>query len=377
MPDTNVLMHLFRYGEKTRNQVLNTLSGLKPNVWIPYWVGFELQQGWRDVDHKNRQAYEELTAKMEAAGNSMKNIFNEYSRHQIIDVAQERKRIDHFVSEFSRRLQRLKAKHPGREVSRKVFDQITDLIGDSIGPKPSNEELVKIYADGERRYKDKIPPGYRDKTRKEGDDIYGDLVIWKQMIAHSRNEQRPIVFITDDLKDDWWLDFNGEKIGPRPELVEEFLAETNQNFYMYSVSSFLEKAAHHLRQDVDAQAIKEIEEDENKLKEIHERRRLAMQYQGALEDLAERRQNILRHLQGVEETRDQLAATRTDNISKYYKSLRGGDDDSRLISEWDERFDAVEHERRIFLKELAQLDDIERRTRRAFEEASEGLHRPE
>ena len=49
VPDTNILFHLFRYGEKTRAQVLDTLERLKPRVWIPYRVGLEFQRRWRDV----------------------------------------------------------------------------------------------------------------------------------------------------------------------------------------------------------------------------------------------------------------------------------------------------------------------------------------
>jgi hypothetical protein len=47
VPDTNILLHLFRYGEKTRGQVLDTLNQLRPRVWIPYRVPLTTIRGVR------------------------------------------------------------------------------------------------------------------------------------------------------------------------------------------------------------------------------------------------------------------------------------------------------------------------------------------
>src|SRR6202035_3366541 len=71
LPDANILLHLFRYGEKTRAQVLETLAQLKPRVWIPYRVGFEFQRNWRDVDQLNRDAYEKLSSEIKALGRKL------------------------------------------------------------------------------------------------------------------------------------------------------------------------------------------------------------------------------------------------------------------------------------------------------------------
>src|ERR1051326_2512026 len=85
VPDTNILLHLFRYGEKTRGQVINTLRRLQPRVWIPYRVGFEFQRRWRDVDQANRDAYDKLSRDIETQGRQLAGLFDVYKRHQIID----------------------------------------------------------------------------------------------------------------------------------------------------------------------------------------------------------------------------------------------------------------------------------------------------
>jgi PIN domain-containing protein len=63
------------------------------------------------------------------------------------------------------------------------------------------------------------------------------------MIAKAKAEKRPIIFISDDAKEDWWWIHKGRKLGPRPELVEEFMAESDQDFHIYEFSQFLRFAA--------------------------------------------------------------------------------------------------------------------------------------
>ncbi len=63
------------------------------------------------------------------------------------------------------------------------------------------------------------------------------------MIEKAKTDQKPIIFVTDDGKSDWWYIHHGRKIGPHPELVEEFLAATGQQFHIYELLQFLRYAA--------------------------------------------------------------------------------------------------------------------------------------
>jgi hypothetical protein len=67
--------------------------------------------------------------------------------------------------------------------------------------------------------------------------------------------------VTDDAKEDWWREIRGEKLGPRPELVDEFVAATGGGkwFYMYSTEQFLKYAQEYLNADVKPEVIKEAE----------------------------------------------------------------------------------------------------------------------
>ena len=262
VPDTNILLHLFRYGENTRGQVLDTLERLKPRVWIPFRVGHEFHRRWREVDQSNRDAYDQLSDQLASEGRTLSGLFEKYSRHQIIDVKQEQKNIEEFITEVCKRLRENKQKHPPRSEAESIFRRISDLIGDSVGTRPPTEEIDALVKEAERRYERLIPPGYKDAKTKDGIEKFGDFLIWTEIIAKAKQDKKPVVVITDDIKEDWWQEFRGEKLGPRPELVEEFSEKAGQRFYLYTLSQFLDYASKYLNRAVDTQAIEEIKTDE-------------------------------------------------------------------------------------------------------------------
>jgi hypothetical protein len=194
VPDTNILLHLFRYGEKTRAQVLDTFERLKPRIWVPYRAA---HRRWREVDQSNRDAYDQLSDQIKAQGRSLSSLFEKYTRHQIIDVKQEQNLIDDFITQFCNRLSESKARHPAREVAEAIFINISTLIGDAVGLRPTAEEQEALLREGERRYESLTPPGYKDAKSKEGTDKYGDFFIWSEILEKAKKDQKPIVAITD------------------------------------------------------------------------------------------------------------------------------------------------------------------------------------
>ena len=86
-------------------------------------------------------------------------------------------------------------------------------------------EKLKIIQEGELRYRNEIPPGYKD-IEKAGIEKYGDLFIWKDIIKTAYKERAHILFISNDTKEDWWKSEKNEPDDLREELQEEFL-ETN------------------------------------------------------------------------------------------------------------------------------------------------------
>jgi hypothetical protein len=140
-------------------------------------------------------------------------------------------------------------------------------------------------------------------------DPFGDAIIWFQILdyAKSQPQKKPIIFVTDDAKGDWWWIQSGKKWGARPELIAE-MREVGVEFHMYDSSSFMEEAAKHSKnpppeKDL-ADAVKEakdsaLPEREFPQMELHS----ASTFQGAYREihLSEEAKNTMQGLSELEQ----------------------------------------------------------------------------
>jgi hypothetical protein len=131
-----------------------------------------------------------------------------------------------------------------------------------VGEEYSFGELREIAKEGYERYDSEIPPGYKDKTAKQGIRKYGDLIIWKQIIDYANNNQKNIILINNDTKEDWW-DKTPKKPKPREELIKEFYDYTNNmEIWMYNLYDFIHKAKQLLGAKIAPEVLEEVKEIE-------------------------------------------------------------------------------------------------------------------
>lgn len=243
VPDANILLHLIRHSASVRAQLMAVFERKKDALWIPYQVGIEFQRRRLDVQQHAMDAYDKLTEELKGSVNQARNKLNQYRAHPVIDVERELAALEVFFSDFEKRMAAARAKHPNEELATS-FSRVSELFAGRVGAKPTEERLAAIRKEGEERYAKKIPPGFEDaKKGADAGDKFGDLIIWKEMIEKAKADKRPIIFITDDVKSDWWHIHQGKKLGPHPHLVEEFLAATGQQFHIYELLQFLRYSA--------------------------------------------------------------------------------------------------------------------------------------
>ncbi|MBN3129628.1 hypothetical protein H4F63_19690 [Pectobacterium brasiliense] len=147
------------------------------------------------------------------------------------------------------------------------------MLSGKIGNPFSQDELDAIYIEGEIRFSQKIPPGFRDASK--GSDLsdftylnlnykrkFGDLIIWKQLINESAKEEiENVIFVTDDKKNDWWYGVGDKIIGPQEKLQSEFYANTNvNNFKMYDTGDFLRDAIEYLGTTVNEKSLDDVKQ---------------------------------------------------------------------------------------------------------------------
>ena len=253
--DTNVLLNLYRYSAKTRNSLLAAFESFKERVWIPYQVAYEYMRKRCEVIYETVQRYDQFKKEIDIfTGKAIDTLRLTSSDEEVSELT--RYLIKWLDSNKDRNLLVLSAEKD------EILDKILTIFDGRVGNNIDAAELEKIKEEGKERYEKLIPPGYKDDKKKKGQEddnnAYGDLIIWKQIIKHAKENGTGVVYVTHDQKEDWWNIVKGKTIGPRVELRKEFIKETGQEFHMYSMNSFISTYNKMNEVPIDKSAVDEV-----------------------------------------------------------------------------------------------------------------------
>lgn len=106
----------------------------------------------------------------------------------------------------------------------------------------------------------KIPPGYKDNSKD--DQGVGDLLIWMTILNIGKQKNNDVIFVSGDLKGDWWHQSNNQSIYPRYELIDEFRRTTgDRTIHIIEFSNLLNTLG------VSDEIVQEVRNEELKLKD--------------------------------------------------------------------------------------------------------------
>jgi hypothetical protein len=239
---------------------MTILQQVADRLWVPHQAALEYQRNRLEVISKQRAAYHEIESLLTDTLSRLKTSLRSYTRHPLIDVQELLKSVEVVIDKQVSEIREVCKKHPDWLVQDPLQGELTTLLEGRVGPEYAAEQLVKIFRDGDERYRKSVPPGFQDAKSKPSDSKYGDLVLWMQLIDKGNSGKRAMVLITDDAKDDWWWKHEGKTIGPRPELVAEMKYRAGVEFYMYPSDRFMLYARQFLNSQVTKQTIEEVRE---------------------------------------------------------------------------------------------------------------------
>lgn len=230
--DTNIFLNLYRISPDYADFALECMNKLVDYTIIPNTVFIEFKKHNKKLYDKRQKSIEhsiEESLKMIAKQKqAIINSCNVLKKRNFPDVDNVISQLETVYSSIEELLHDYFDKHSVLSLINDSWEsdlpeEFMQILIDKtkVLKSPSLSELYAICEEGEERFKNKTPPGYKDDKSKKGLRKYCDLIWWKEILIWAKENRKNIILVTDDIKEDWWIKEN-EKLEFRDELVEEF-----------------------------------------------------------------------------------------------------------------------------------------------------------
>jgi len=241
--DSCVLLNLYKFKPELLDDFFKILEAINRRIWLPFQVGHEFYVNRQIIINEQINAYRKIKEELnDLLSILIKALKDKNKKHCLIDMDSIKDIVMETKNKVELYLDGIKSKHPDYSTSDEISKKVNKLFDGRIGENYPEEKLFKMHKRAEKRIKGCIPPGYEDRKHKKPPELYGDVIIWLQLIDQAKSQKKPIIFVTEENKDDWWLKNNKKIIGPRPQLRCEMLNEAGVSFQLYLTDNFLEDA---------------------------------------------------------------------------------------------------------------------------------------
>ena len=164
----------------------------------------------------------------------------------ITDLAQKYKSS---LGELQKVIESWEWNDPVSQIYEELFN--SDVV---VDPELNHQNVEK---DLNWRKQNGVPPGYKDSGK------VGDLLIWHTILEIGATRKKDLIFVTGDVKADWWHQSNNQNLYPRHELVEEYRRKSKgASFHMLTFPGFLSLY------DVDEKVVEEVRNATPQLREL-------------------------------------------------------------------------------------------------------------
>ncbi|MEE1056450.1 MAG: PIN domain-containing protein [Acutalibacteraceae bacterium] len=231
--DTNVFLNIYRFSPEFSVFALECLKTVKKKIFLPATVQLEFYK------HNNTE-FAKMKNRVASAGSATKTQIQQ-AKQKILTSCMNFDRlkfpdIDELKSVLTEKIDDLEKSFDDFFEDRNILNFISDpwegqdeLLNfvkeletlNHVMDSPSQQDLYNWCAEGESRYKKQIPPGFKDSKNKDGIRKYSDLILWKEILRYAKTNKVNVIFVTDDVKPDWW-ESNQDKLTFHEKLIQEF-----------------------------------------------------------------------------------------------------------------------------------------------------------
>jgi hypothetical protein len=242
--DANALLDLYRYQAATRNDLIDIFTRLKGRLWVPHQAMLEFFENRLSAIAGRSEEAEQAIGNLRKKGIELETIVRQWANR----FGSTGESTEMLVSSISSTVNGV-AEKIREQSSDDAFEQAEDTAKDpvirslasilekGVGDPLPDGELLSAKKEAKRRITDRKPPGWRDADKRENPD--GDYLIWYETLKEAKRRGVDILFVTGDVKSDWWWRDRGKSKGPLPELMYEMHLIAGVRLFMLRPESLL------------------------------------------------------------------------------------------------------------------------------------------
>ena len=248
--DTNVYLNIYDRSPEFSGFSIEVLNSIKDTVYLPQIVKNEFLKNHRECFNRQKKkvekACEKLSVLLDSTIQKVNNQCSVIKSFQFPDIDDIQRRIIEKITDAQRVSKDYAEEHDVLKLVNDVNlkkDFVFDLVQWLIDNKHTMGEL-SIYDQyalapiADKRFENKMPPGYKDEKKDYELGKYGDFFVWEQTIRFAKQNNLPVIYVTDDKKADWHENQNGTAVF-HPKLYDEFNLRVGTEFVGMDSSSFL------------------------------------------------------------------------------------------------------------------------------------------
>lgn len=264
--DTNTLLRLYRYKKSTSDEILKVWEGLGNRLWIPYQVAWEYNNNRSGKVKEARKSYADIVSILSEAGQKVADKLadlKDFGVHPNAGLEGDLGSIARDILEKTKEVSSKYDASPAGDHYEYIHESIGNIFEGKIGDCPDGDKLDILYVDGQSRFDSNTPPGLRDvadkrKRQRPDREVFGDYILWSEVLTKAKADGLPVIFVTEDAKDDWWLKEDGKTVGILPQLRKEFLSEVGCDIHFYRIAFYLEQAKVRLSAEISSDSVEDV-----------------------------------------------------------------------------------------------------------------------
>ncbi|MFI5778845.1 PIN-like domain-containing protein [Nocardia sp. NPDC051570] len=250
--DANVLLNFYRYSPKAQSALAELLRAASDRVWVSHQAAREFWRNRFKAIGDRKQATDTVEKTLKESENKALQGIATWAKQRAVPAEVQKQIQEQIQASFSaaHKLIDAEAVHSGRITYDGTTDSVVimlrELLEGRVGPPLSTEEHKTAVIEADRRFKERIPPGFAEKKSDDGSDgdgITGDYLVWHQSILEAKRRDLPLAIVTGDEKEDWWWKHRGGFMGPRAELINEFASHSPHSLVLIRPVQLIDHAS--------------------------------------------------------------------------------------------------------------------------------------